>query len=80
MPTTDSEMCYWRCPNCGQVHFGDHPPDLCAFCRDFTTWQLIAGQAPSPPAPDDAPPSPLSPDKDEDEQDKRDPRQRRLFD
>jgi len=32
---------YWRCPNCGQVHFGDSPPDMCAFCQDFTTWQRL---------------------------------------
>lgn len=29
----------WRCPNCGQMYFGDDPPDMCAMCRDFTTWQ-----------------------------------------
>jgi hypothetical protein len=30
----------WRCPNCGQLIFSDYPPDKCAFCDDFTTWQL----------------------------------------
>jgi hypothetical protein len=30
---------YWRCLNCGQVYFGDCPPDdLCPFCNDLTTW------------------------------------------
>ncbi|GAB4516189.1 MAG: hypothetical protein OHK0046_21090 [Anaerolineae bacterium] len=32
----------WQCPNCGQVLFSDQPPDMCDFCRDFTTWRLIA--------------------------------------
>ncbi|MCU0499344.1 MAG: hypothetical protein MUF87_18495 [Anaerolineae bacterium] len=32
---------YWRCPNCGQLHFGETPPDMCAFCQDFTTWQHL---------------------------------------
>lgn len=31
----------WRCPNCGQMYFGDDPPDMCAMCRDFTTWQEV---------------------------------------
>ncbi len=35
----------WRCPNCGQVHFGEDPPDMCDFCQDFTTWGLISGEA-----------------------------------
>lgn len=38
---TESTLHYWRCPNCGQVHFGETPPDMCAFCNDFTTWQLL---------------------------------------
>jgi hypothetical protein len=46
---TDNSICYWRCPNCGQVHFGDTPPDLCDYCRDFTTWELLAGEAPPEP-------------------------------
>lgn len=29
----------WECPNCGQTFFGQYPPDLCDFCRDFTTWR-----------------------------------------
>jgi rubrerythrin len=29
----------WECPNCGQNFFGEQPPDLCAYCRDFTTWR-----------------------------------------
>ncbi|HEX2618846.1 MAG TPA: hypothetical protein VHL11_01830 [Phototrophicaceae bacterium] len=44
--TDESSICYWRCPNCGQLQFGDTPPDMCAFCRDFTTWQLVAGTLP----------------------------------
>ncbi|HEX2906162.1 MAG TPA: hypothetical protein VHO69_04835 [Phototrophicaceae bacterium] len=31
----------WECPNCGQSYFGAQPPDLCDYCRDFTTWRLI---------------------------------------
>lgn len=31
----------WRCPNCGQTHFGEAPPDMCDFCGDFTTWRRI---------------------------------------
>jgi hypothetical protein len=37
--TDAPEIRLWKCPNCGQVHFGDVPPDMCDFCRDFTTWQ-----------------------------------------
>lgn len=29
----------WECPNCGQTFFGQQPPDLCAYCQDFTTWR-----------------------------------------
>ncbi len=36
-----SQMKFWVCPNCGQGHFGDAPPDMCDFCRDFTTWRLV---------------------------------------
>jgi hypothetical protein len=43
----------WRCPNCGQVLFSDPPPDMCAFCEDFTTWQLISGNG-SPASNQDA--------------------------
>jgi rubrerythrin len=32
----------WECPNCGQRHFGDYPPDMCDYCHDFTTWRRIA--------------------------------------
>lgn len=31
----------WLCPNCGQLHFADTPPDMCDYCQDFTTWQRI---------------------------------------
>jgi rubredoxin len=31
----------WVCPNCGQMYFGDTPPDLCDFCADFTTWKRV---------------------------------------
>jgi rubrerythrin len=31
----------WLCPNCGQSYFGAHPPDLCDYCRDFTTWRRV---------------------------------------
>lgn len=32
-------MNVWLCPNCGQWHFAvEQPPEMCAFCRDFTTW------------------------------------------
>ncbi|MFZ4826809.1 MAG: hypothetical protein ACOYLB_05590 [Phototrophicaceae bacterium] len=34
----------WYCPNCGQVIFGETPPDLCAFCKDFTTWKQFNEQ------------------------------------
>jgi hypothetical protein len=34
----------WTCPNCGQTHFGDVPPDMCAVCNDFTTWRLVEVQ------------------------------------
>jgi hypothetical protein len=40
------QVLYWMCPNCGQVHFGDVPPDMCDFCQDFTTWRLISGAKP----------------------------------
>ncbi|NWF69142.1 MAG: bifunctional DNA primase/polymerase [Chloroflexi bacterium] len=36
-----AELKLWKCPNCGQVHFADVPPDMCDFCRDFTTWKLL---------------------------------------
>lgn len=32
---------HWYCPNCGQIYFGDNPPDMCDFCRDFTTWKPL---------------------------------------
>jgi len=34
----------WRCPNCGQHIFvvrGLEPPDLCEYCKDMTTWELV---------------------------------------
>lgn len=34
----------WRCMNCGQHIFTtvqDTPPDICAYCCDMTTWQVI---------------------------------------
>jgi hypothetical protein len=41
-------MKLWRCPNCGQSYFGAAAPDMCDFCSDFTTWQLIAGPQTAP--------------------------------
>jgi hypothetical protein len=38
---SDEAICYWRCPNCGQMNFSEEPPDMCDFCQDFTTWQLV---------------------------------------
>jgi rubredoxin len=35
------EVACWLCPNCGQMYFGDNPPDLCDFCGDFTTWRPV---------------------------------------
>lgn len=38
-PTETSALVnVWLCPNCGQWHFADEPPEMCAFCSDFTTW------------------------------------------
>ncbi|MBI5670618.1 MAG: hypothetical protein HZC41_21715 [Chloroflexi bacterium] len=34
-------MPIWECPNCGQNYFGAQPPDMCAYCRDFTTWRPV---------------------------------------
>ena len=34
----------WRCLNCGQHVFviaGLDPPDICAYCSDMTTWQMV---------------------------------------
>ncbi|NWF67575.1 MAG: bifunctional DNA primase/polymerase [Chloroflexi bacterium] len=45
-----SELQLWRCPNCGQQHFADVPPQICAFCCDMTTWERVFLP------PDDAPP------------------------
>jgi hypothetical protein len=39
----ESEVKLWKCPNCGQVHFADVPPDMCDFCQDFTTWKPLEG-------------------------------------
>lgn len=39
VPVNASAVHLWRCPNCGQVHFAETPPDMCDYCRDFTTWQ-----------------------------------------
>ncbi|MFZ4815599.1 MAG: hypothetical protein ACOYL5_13760 [Phototrophicaceae bacterium] len=47
----------WICPNCGQIYWGEAPPDLCDFCGDFTTWQPIqdnpprTNHQPEPPKP-----------------------------
>lgn len=46
MTPDDETICYWCCPNCGQMHFADLPPDLCDYCDDFTTWQLVSGYPP----------------------------------
>ncbi|MCU0514176.1 MAG: hypothetical protein MUE40_16595 [Anaerolineae bacterium] len=54
-PGATAALQRWRCPNCGQQHFTaaeDTPPDICAGCRDMTTWQRV----PAPPAPDEPPP------------------------
>jgi hypothetical protein len=48
----------WRCPNCGQSYFGAAAPDMCDFCSDFTTWQLIVG----PQADADEDTKPMNPD------------------
>jgi len=42
-----AELCLWVCPNCGQTYFGEHPPDMCDFCADFTTWQTFRFDAPA---------------------------------
>jgi hypothetical protein len=39
----ESPVKLWRCPNCGQVHFAEVPPDMCDFCQDFTTWKPLEG-------------------------------------
>lgn len=36
-----ADLPIWECPNCGQQYFGAHPPDLCAYCCDFTTWRPV---------------------------------------
>ncbi|MFN8375055.1 MAG: bifunctional DNA primase/polymerase [Anaerolineae bacterium] len=38
----EASLKLWKCPNCGQVHFAEEPPDMCDFCRDFTTWKPLA--------------------------------------
>jgi hypothetical protein len=45
MSERDGAMCYWRCPNCGQMNFSEEPPDMCDFCQDFTTWQHVTEDA-----------------------------------
>lgn len=37
---------FWKCPNCGQMYFGDDPPDMCAICQDFTTWREVVEDDP----------------------------------
>jgi hypothetical protein len=35
-----------RCPNCGQNIFvtaEDEPPEICQYCNDMTTWQVLQG-------------------------------------
>ncbi|MEO8610762.1 MAG: hypothetical protein ABI690_22885 [Chloroflexota bacterium] len=39
--TQHSELIVWCCPNCGQSYFGKNPPDMCDYCRDFTTWRRV---------------------------------------
>ncbi|MEO0560888.1 MAG: hypothetical protein AAF125_02170 [Chloroflexota bacterium] len=41
----------WVCPNCGQMYFGDDPPDMCDYCEDFTTWRAVVMVQPSEPQP-----------------------------
>ena len=36
-----------RCLNCGQLIFAaaeTEPPEVCQYCNDMTTWQVIDGQ------------------------------------
>jgi Bifunctional DNA primase/polymerase, N-terminal/Primase C terminal 1 (PriCT-1) len=43
--TRRAAVSIWRCPNCGQQHFADVPPEMCDFCQDLTTWQpLVDGR------------------------------------
>jgi hypothetical protein len=44
--TKVSDVKLWRCPNCGQVHFADVPPDMCDFCQDLTTWKPLGDELP----------------------------------
>ncbi|MBN8592636.1 MAG: hypothetical protein J0M33_12805 [Anaerolineae bacterium] len=39
------EQTRWRCPNCGQLAFGQVPPEQCDFCQDFTTWRMLPDRA-----------------------------------
>ncbi len=39
--TAEESVKFWKCPNCGQVHFAEVPPDMCDFCHDFTTWKPL---------------------------------------
>jgi hypothetical protein len=42
--TENKPVVRWRCPNCGQTLFTApdyEPPDICAYCRDMTTWQRV---------------------------------------
>ena len=38
----------WECPNCGQTHFGETPPDMCEVCADFTTWRKVSPDSDDP--------------------------------
>ena len=41
-----SDVQRWYCPNCGQHIFtpiDEEPPEVCAYCEDMTTWQLVEG-------------------------------------
>jgi hypothetical protein len=49
-----SDVKLWRCPNCGQVHFADVPPDMCDFCQDFTTWKPLERESQSEGVPAEA--------------------------
>jgi hypothetical protein len=40
-PRRRADAPIWQCPNCGQNYFGAHPPDMCDYCQDFTTWQPV---------------------------------------
>lgn len=39
-----ADIVRWRCLTCGQQHFTTsdrEPPDICDYCKDMTTWELL---------------------------------------